>query len=305
MVTKPKRPKGLGRGLDALLGADTNALDNLGQITTEVTPTQLPTDVLQAGKYQPRSMMDEESIKSLAASIQQQGLMQPIIVRRVKGTENKYEVIAGERRLRAAKIAKLENVPVIIKEVDDENAAIMALIENIQREDLNPLEEARGLKRLLDEFALTHEQISDVIGRSRSATSNLLRLLNLASPVQEMLLRNKIDMGHARALLSLSAAEQLQIAHHIVAKSLSVRETEQLVNQGNKEAKGTTRKPLPPNADIAKMQNALADRLGTTVTLKATEKGKGKLTLDFHDWEQFQGLLDKLELKDLLDTKDF
>ena len=250
-------------------------------------------------------MMDEESIKSLAASIQQQGLMQPIIVRRVKGTENKYEVIAGERRLRAAKIAKLENVPVIIKEVDDENAAIMALIENIQREDLNPLEEARGLKRLLDEFALTHEQISDVIGRSRSATSNLLRLLNLASPVQEMLLRNKIDMGHARALLSLSAAEQLQIAHHIVAKSLSVRETEQLVNQGNKEAKGTTRKPLPPNADIAKMQNALADRLGTTVTLKATEKGKGKLTLDFHDWEQFQGLLDKLELKDLLDTKDF
>ncbi len=305
MVTKPKRPKGLGRGLDALLGADTNALDNLGQITTEVTPTQLPTNVLQAGKYQPRSMMDEESIKSLAASIQQQGLMQPIIVRRVKGTENKYEVIAGERRLRAAKIAKLENVPVIIKEVDDENAAIMALIENIQREDLNPLEEARGLKRLLDEFALTHEQISDVIGRSRSATSNLLRLLNLASPVQEMLLRNKIDMGHARALLSLSAAEQLQIAHHIVAKSLSVRETEQLVNQGNKEAKGTTRKPSPPNADIAKMQNALADRLGTTVTLKATEKGKGKLTLDFHDWEQFQGLLDKLELKDLLDTKDF
>lgn len=304
MVTKPKRPKGLGRGLDALLGDDANALDHLGQATTDITPTQLPTHALQAGKYQPRSMMDEESIKSLAASIQQQGLMQPIIVRKVVGTENSYEVIAGERRLRAAKLAKLETIPVIIKDVDDENAAIMALIENIQREDLNPLEEAKGLKRLLDEFALTHEQISDVIGRSRSATSNLLRLLNLATPVQEMLLNNKIDMGHARALLSLTAAEQIQLAHHIIAKSLTVRETERLVNRGLKEATGLVKKESLPNADVVKMQNALEDRLGTAVTLKATEKGKGKLTLAFHDWEQFQGLLDKLKLKDLLDSTD-
>lgn len=304
MVTKPKRPKGLGRGLDALLGEDTNALDNLGQDAVAGNLMQLPTSVLQAGKYQPRTLMDEESIKSLAASIKQQGLMQPIIVRKLAGNEGLYEVIAGERRLRAARLAQLDNVPVIIKDVDDENAAVMALIENIQREDLNPLEEARGLKRLLDEFALTHEQISDVIGRSRSATSNLLRLLNLAMPVQEMLLSNKIDMGHARALLSLTAAEQIQIAHQIIAKTLSVRETERLVNQGLKDKTKEAKKSLPQSADVAKMQNALADRLGTEVNLKANAKGKGKLIVVFHDWDQFQGLLDKLKLQDLLEQSD-
>lgn len=304
MVTKSKRPKGLGRGLDALLGADTNALEQLGQDVTG-NIMELPTGDLQAGKYQPRTLMDEESIKSLAASIKQQGLMQPIIVRKITGSNNDtYEVIAGERRLRAAKLAQLSTVPVIIKDVDDENAAIMALVENIQREDLNPLEEARGLKRLLDEFALTHEQISDVIGRSRSATSNLLRLLNLAMPVQEMLLGNQIDMGHARALLSLPTVEQIQIAHHIVARALSVRETERLVNGGLKEKENKTKALSTPNADIAKMQDALSDRLGTSVELKANAKGKGKLTLAFHDWEQFQGLLDKLKLRDLLEQND-
>ncbi len=304
MVTKPKRPKGLGRGLDALLGEDTNALDNLGHDGVAGTLMQLPTSVLQAGKYQPRTLMDEDSIKSLAASIKQQGLLQPIIVRKLAGNEGLYEVIAGERRLRAARLAQLDIVPVIIKDVDDENAAVMALIENIQREDLNPLEEARGLKRLLDEFALTHEQISDVIGRSRSATSNLLRLLNLAMPVQEMLLSNKIDMGHARALLPLTAAEQIQIAHQIIAKTLSVRETERLVNQGLKDKTKEAKKSLPQSADVAKMQNALADRLGTEVNLKANAKGKGKLIVEFHDWDQFQGLLDKLKLQDLLEQSD-
>lgn len=303
MVTKPKRPRGLGRGLDALLGADTNALEQLGQDVTG-NIMELPTSDLQAGKYQPRTLMDEESIKSLAASIKQQGLMQPIIVRKIIGSNDKYEVIAGERRLRAAKLAQLSTVPVIIKVVDDENAAIMALVENIQREDLNPLEEARGLKRLLDEFALTHEQISDVIGRSRSATSNLLRLLNLAMPVQEMLLNNQIDMGHARALLSLPTIEQIQIAQHIVARALSVRETERLVNEGLKDKEKKTKALLTPSADIAKMQDALSDRLGTTVDLKANARGKGKLTLAFHDWEQFQGLLDKLKLQDLLEQND-
>ena len=304
MVTKPKRPKGLGRGLDALLGEDTNALDHLGQDAVTSNHMQLPTNVLQAGKYQPRTLMDEDSIKSLAASIQQQGLMQPIIVRKLAGKDGLYEVIAGERRLRAAKLAQLDTVPVIIKDVDDENAAVMALIENIQREDLNPLEEARGLKRLLDEFALTHEQISDVIGRSRSATSNLLRLLNLATPVQDMLLSNKIDMGHARALLSLTAVEQIQIAHQIIAKALSVRETERLVNQGLTGKIKKTKKLFQQNADVVKMQNALADRLSTAVNLKANAKGKGKLIVEFHDWDQFQGLLDKLKLTDLLETND-
>jgi len=300
MVTKAKRPKGLGRGLDALLGADTNALDNLGQDTAETTPTTLPTSALKAGKYQPRTLMDDESIKALALSIEQQGLMQPIIVRKLAGAGDDYEVIAGERRLRAARLAKLVDVPVIVKNVDDEQAAVMALIENIQREDLNPLEEARGLKRLLDEFAMTHEQIAEVIGRSRSATSNLLRLLNLAQPVQDMLLDNKIDMGHARALLSLSAAEQIQLANHIIAKGLSVRETEQLVNKGIHATTASSKRSRPQNADIAKMQEALADRIGTAVELKASDKGKGKLTVQFHDWEQFHGILEKMALQDLI-----
>ena len=304
MVTKPKKPKGLGRGLDALLGADSDAFSHLGQDAVTSNLMQLPTSVLQAGKYQPRTLMDEESIKSLALSIQQQGLMQPIIVRKLSGEDEGYEVIAGERRLRAARLAQLNNVPVIIKDVDDENAAIMSLIENIQREDLNPLEEARGLKRLLDEFALTHEQISEVIGRSRSATSNLLRLLNLAAPVQEMLLSNKIDMGHARALLALTAADQVQMAQHIIAKSLSVRETERLVNQGLSIKTQKTKNNYAPSADVVKMQTAMADKLGTTVNLRANAKGKGKLTLEFHDWEQFQGLLEKLELQGLLEQND-
>jgi ParB family chromosome partitioning protein len=304
MVTKPKRPKGLGRGLDALLGADSGALIHLDQEATISSLMQLPVSALQAGKYQPRTIMDEESIKSLALSIQQQGLMQPIIVRKLPGKDEGYEVIAGERRLRAAKLAQLDNVPVIIKDVDDENAAIMSLIENIQREDLNPLEEAKGLKRLLDEFALTHEQISDVIGRSRSATSNLLRLLNLAMPVQDMLLSNKIDMGHARALLALTAADQVQIAQNIIAKSLSVRETERLVNQGLTNKTQKSKNNFAHSADVGRMQNALADKLGTTVNLRANNKGKGKLTLEFHDWEQFQGLLEKLKLQDLLEQSN-
>lgn len=300
MVTKPKRVKGLGRGLDALLGADTNALDQIGQHADITAPTILPIALLKAGKYQPRTLMDEESIKGLASSIEQQGLMQPIIVRKLSGDGEHYEVIAGERRLRAARLAKLDNVPVIVKNVDDEHAAVMALIENIQREDLNPLEEARGLKRLLEEFEMTHEQISDVIGRSRSATSNLLRLLNLAPPVQALLLNSKIDMGHARALLSLPASDQIQISHHIVAKGLSVRDTEKLVTKGLVTTKTVTKRQ-PQNADVAKMQDALANRLGTTVGIKANNKGRGKLTMDFHDWEQFQGILEKLQLKDLLE----
>lgn len=300
MITKPKRQKGLGRGLDALLGADSNSLDTLGQTAEQVAaPTSLSIDVLQAGKYQPRTNMEDDNIKALAVSIGQQGIMQPIIVRCIDATGENFEVIAGERRLRAAKIAGLESVPVIIKNVDDEQAAIMALIENIQREDLNPLEEARGLKRLLNEFAMTHEQIADAVGRSRSATSNLLRLLNLAEQVQELLHCNKIDMGHARALLALSAAEQIQLANQIVAKNLSVRETERLVNQGIKTKPGQKPKPTP-SPDVLKMQDALADRLGTVVGLKATSTGSGQLTVKFHDWQQFQGILDKLALKDLI-----
>lgn len=297
-----KKQKGLGRGLEALLGADAQALDSLGTSEQATGLLELPIETLQAGRYQPRTQMDTDAINALAESIRQQGIMQPIIVRAVGGDRTmKYEVIAGERRLRAARVAGIEKVPVVIKAVDDEHAAVMALIENIQREDLNPIEEARGLKRLLDEFALTHDQIASAIGRSRSATSNLLRLLNLAKPVQEMLLEGRLDMGHARALLSLATADQIQAANLIVAKGMSVREAEHLVNKGLHE---TDRKKLSPplrNGDVTRMEEALADHLGTTVTLKANNKGRGQVTLKFHDWEQFHGLLEKLGLQSLID----
>lgn len=298
-MTTRKKPKGLGRGLDALLGADSDALDNLSQ---PKTPNQqvLSVELLRAGKYQPRSMMNDAAIAALAESIAQQGVMQPLLVRRVPNeTGVSHEVIAGERRLRAAIKAGLTEVPVIIKEVDDEQAAIMALIENIQREDLNPMEEARGIKRLLEEFALTHDQIASAIGRSRSATSNLLRLLNLAPPVQDMVMQGSLDMGHARALLSLDAADQIQAANLILAKGLSVREAEHLVTKGLHASKT---RPVPKqglNHDVVRMQDRLADEFGTKVAIKANQKGNGRLTLHFHNWEQFQGLLEKMGLQGL------
>jgi ParB family chromosome partitioning protein len=298
-----KKTKGLGRGLEALLGADKAALDDLGATGTPLTGlTELSIEQLQAGKYQPRTLIDQDSIKALAQSIEQQGIMQPIIVRIVgESKDQRFEVIAGERRLRAAQLAGLTKVPVIIKDVDDEQTAIMALIENIQREDLNPLEEAKGLRRLLDEFAFTHDQIAGAIGRSRSATSNLLRLLNLVDPVQAMLLDGRLDMGHARALLSLEAADQIQAANLIVAQGLSVREAEKLVAKGLHTEKKRAHSPATANRDMERMQEALADKLGTSVVLRANTKGRGQVTFKFHDWEQFQGLLEKMSLNSLLD----
>ncbi|HCT9233105.1 TPA: ParB/RepB/Spo0J family partition protein, partial [Escherichia coli] len=229
-----RKPKGLGRGLDALLGADAGAIATIGKTAAapekDGLPSTLPVKLLKAGVYQPRTRMDEGALNELAESIRAQGVMQPILVRPLSGKEKgKYEIIAGERRFRASQIAGLTEVPVLVREVGDENAAIMALIENIQREDLNPLEEAQGVKRLLDEFGLTHEQAAQAIGRSRSATSNLLRLINLAEPVQIMLLAGDIDMGHARALLAVDAARQIMLANEVIARRLSVRETEKLV----------------------------------------------------------------------------
>lgn len=300
MVTR-KKPKGLGRGLDALLGSDMNALDNLSAAESSSLQT-LHVDQLRAGKYQPRTKMDDVAIAALAESIAQQGIMQPLLVRRVSSDlANGFEVIAGERRLRAAIKAGLAEVPVIIKAVDDEQAAIMALIENIQREDLNPMEEARGIKRLLDEFALTHDQIASAIGRSRSATSNLLRLLNLAQPVQDMVMLGTLDMGHARALLSLDAADQIQAANLITAKGLSVREAEHLVNRGLHRSSSSTQKKENKNQDLLRIQDKLSDQFGAQVAIKANQKGAGQLLLYFHDWEQFQGLVEKMGFKAILD----
>lgn len=300
------RKKGLGRGLDALLGADTGALDQMG--AANALPTVLNVSVLRAGRYQPRTRMDEGALNDLADSIRAQGVMQPILVRPLSGEDaGHYEIIAGERRFRAAQLAGLVELPVLVREVADENAAIMALIENIQREDLNPLEEAQGVRRLLDEFDLTHEQAAQAIGRSRSATSNLLRLLNLAGPVQTMLLAGDIDMGHARALLATDAATQIMLATEVIARRLSVRETERRVARALREQDGELAVASAPKApahtgDFKRIEEALSDHLATRVRIKAGAQNRGQLMIDFHDWEHLNALLERQGLGSVLDS---
>lgn len=303
-----RKPKGLGRGLDALLGADTDAVNRLGETTNAgqaPSPNTLPVSKLVAGKYQPRTRMDEGALNELADSIRTQGIMQPILVRALTGNQKgKYEIIAGERRFRAAQIAGLTEVPVLVREVADENAAIMALIENIQREDLNPLEEAHGVRRLLDEFGLTHEQAAQSIGRSRSATSNLLRLLNLSEPVQTMLLAGDIDMGHARALLAIDAARQIILANEIITKRMSVRDAEKLVGKTIREGEEPVSKKNTTDrkdGDTKRLEEALSDQLGTKVSLKINRNSKGQLIIDFHDWEHLNALLERQGLGGVID----
>ena len=303
-----RKPKGLGRGLDALLGEDAPAINSLGQAEVEdKLPSVLKVEALRAGKYQPRTRMDEGALNELADSIRTQGIMQPILVRPLDGKDaGKYEIIAGERRYRAAKLAGLKEVPVLVREVPDENAAVMALIENIQREDLNPLEEAHGVRRLLDEFGLTHEQAAQAIGRSRSATSNLLRLLNLTGPVQTMLLAGDIDMGHARALLATDAATQILLANEVIAKRLSVRETEKLIGRTLREADDKQPRPavksVAQSGDVKRLEEALSDHLGTKVTLKIGAKSRGQLMIDFHGWEHLNALLERQGLAGVIDA---
>ncbi len=318
MVAK-KKPKGLGRGLDALLGGDEAVLDALqprergGDAATpdhRHTHT-LPIEWVQAGRYQPRSRMDEEALNQLAESIRAQGVMQPILVRPLTPDasegETRFEIIAGERRFRAARMAGLDQVPVLVREVGDEQAAVMALIENMQREDLNVLEEARGVHRLLHEFGLTHEQAAQAIGRSRSATTNLLRLLNLADPVQIMLLAGDIDMGHARALLALEGAQQIQLANVVAARNLSVRDTEKLVARTLAEAEGkvsdSSRKSRQPARDVTRLEEALSDNLGTRVSFKLGAGQKGQLIIDFHGWDHLSALLERQGLGDVLENQ--
>lgn len=282
-----KRTKGLGRGLEALLGpSGDDANKDMGEQVM-----MLPLGKLQAGKYQPRSRMDESSLMELAESIKSQGIMQPILVRPVGS--GKYEIIAGERRFRASKIAGLEEVPVLVRAVPDESALAMALIENIQREDLNPLEEALGVQRLIREFNLTHEDAAQAIGRSRSATSNMLRLLNLAEPVQTMLLAGDVEMGHARALLALTAAEQIACANEVVNKRLSVRETEKLVNDWASDNDRLATKPRQ-TADVRRLEEGLADWLASAVQLKANPNGKGSVTIKFNSLDELDGVLERI-----------
>jgi ParB family chromosome partitioning protein len=300
MVTK--KPKGLGRGLEALLGpkvADAPLEAETG------TPHQLRLDQMVAGIYQPRTRMDEGALYELAESIKAQGIMQPILVRQLTEGDNagKYEIIAGERRFRASRLAGLESVPVLVRDVPNEAAAAMALIENIQREDLNPLEEAQGLQRLVKEFGLTHEAAAQAVGRSRSAASNLLRLLNLADPVQSMLMAGDLDMGHARALLALDKAHQITAANQIAAKKLSVRETEVLVKKLGNDANPAPRKSsTEKSGDIRRVEEELSDALMAQVEVRIKKRvrrlGKlqemGEVSIQFGSLEELNGLIDRL-----------
>lgn len=328
MVTK--KPKGLGRGLEALLGPAMPEFESDAQREgTEATPHALRLDDMVPGAYQPRTRMDEGALYELAESIKAQGIMQPILVRRLsdadartrrqaqtategvgeQGARPLYEIIAGERRFRAARLAGLTEVPVLVRDVPNEAAAAMALIENIQREDLNPLEEAQGLQRLVKEFGLTHEQAAQAVGRSRSAASNLLRLLQLAEPVQTMLMAGDLDMGHARALLALDRTTQITAAHRIAAKKMSVRDTEGLVRK--LAAQGPDATDSPPNSakakaeksgDVRRVEEMLADLLAAEVDVRIQKRVKrqgrqevvGELAIRFASMEELNALIDRL-----------
>ncbi|MBL8515857.1 MAG: ParB/RepB/Spo0J family partition protein [Betaproteobacteria bacterium] len=278
--------KGLGRGLDALLGGDkAEAPSNDQQGTLKVTQ-------LQPGKYQPRSHMGQEALSELADSIRVRGVIQPILVRPI--AKDKYEILAGERRWRAAQLAGLADVPVVIREVPDEAALGIGLIENIQREDLNAMEEAAGIQRLVEEFKLTHEDAAKAIGRSRSAVSNLLRLLELAKPVQQMVMEGRLEMGHARALLGTGRAKQIELANQISEKGASVRDAERMVRLAT-NAPAPARKSPRADADVRRLQDELAETLGASVTIKAGRKGKGMLTIGYGSLDQLEDLIARLK----------
>lgn len=304
-----KKTRGLGRGLDSLLGTDSSVIQGLGDGSAGPSgePAELALTAIKPGVYQPRTAMDEQALQELADSIRSQGVMQPILVRpldKPASRTRKYEIIAGERRYRAARIAGLKTIPVWIRPVEDQDAAIMALIENLQREDLNPLEEARGVKRLLDDFDFTHEKAAQAIGRSRSATTNILRLLNLVDAVQTMLLAGDIDMGHARALLAVDAADQITLANQIIARRMTVRQAERLVsdfiqqdeNQPDPSPTPDTRR----KGDYTRLETALSDHLGTRVQLSMSSRHRGLLKISFHDWEHLNALLEKQGLASVL-----
>ena len=280
------RHKGLGRGLDALLGGterkarDDESLQNLTVAS------------LRPGKYQPRTRMDETSLAQLADSIRARGVIQPIVVRPVD--DGQYEILAGERRWRAARLAGLERVPAVVREVPDEAALGIGLIENIQREDLNPIEEANGLKRLIEEFKLTHDEVAQAIGRSRAGVTNLLRLLELAAAVQAMVQDGRIDMGHARALLALTKSRQVELAERIAQQGLSVRETERLVQAASAAPRAARPAAARLDADTRRLQDELSESLGATVKLKTKRGGRGSVVIDYSSIDELQGIVGKL-----------
>jgi ParB family transcriptional regulator, chromosome partitioning protein len=304
------KKRGLGRGLDALLGSHQAAKQiaeearQVAESVAEAAATgkplpkdgelqNLPIEFIQRGKYQPRREMNQEALEELAGSIRAQGVMQPIVVRPIG--PDKYEIIAGERRWRATQLAGLDRIPVLIREVPDEAAIAMALIENIQREDLNPMEEAIALARLQQEFELTHQQIADAVGKSRATVTNLLRLMSLRDDVQRLLEHGDLEMGHARALLTLAPELQASTAQTVVAKGLSVRQTEALVRKLQEEKKEKAGTALKPDADILRLEESLAEKLGAPVQIQHTAKGKGKLVLTYNSLEELDGILSHIK----------
>ena len=297
------RRKGLGRGLDALLGAGTHqqepasvqdAIEQVQSPTADVNGQlkYVPVELIQRGKYQPRRDINQEALEELASSIRSQGVMQPIVIRPI--AEKKYEIIAGERRWRASQLAGLDTIPAVIRDVPDEAAIAMALIENIQREDLNPLEEAVALKRLQDEFELTHQQVAEAVGKSRTAVTNLLRLIALDEEVKKLLEHGDIEMGHARAMLSLTNDRQRIVASEVVAKSLSVRQAEALVRRTIEEINKPAEQKVFNNPDLEKLEQGISEKVGVPVMLQHTAKGKGKLVLKYNNLDELDGILHHL-----------
>ena len=277
--------KGLGRGLDALLSSSEEAKGGDQLLSIGI-------DALKPGKYQPRTRMDQAALQELAASIKAQGVMQPVLVRRAD-REGKHEIIAGERRWRAAQLAGLSEMPALVRDVPDQSAAALSLIENIQREDLGPLEEAQGFKRLIDDFGLTHEQVAAAVGRSRSAVTNLLRLTQLAAQVQDLLSDGALDMGHARALVALGADQQILLANRIAQRGLSVREAERLVQNAG-AGKSAKRAKAGPDPDLKRLETDLADVLGATVKIRAGKRGTGQVVIDYGSLDQLDGIIAKM-----------
>lgn len=281
MVKKP----GLGRGLDMLLSS--SAKDSESNKDSELK--KLPVELIRKGEYQPRLSIDPDALQELAESIKAQGLVQPVVVRRIEGGE--YELIAGERRWRAAQIAGMHTIPAIVRDIPDQAAAAMSLIENIQREDLNPLEEAIAMSRLIADFGLTHQQTAESVGRSRAAVSNLLRLLDLEDTTKELLDSGKLDMGHARALLALSGSLQVETAHIVANKQLSVRETEKLVKRIANPKDLTKATPVKKALEVQKLEESLSEKLGATVNIQYNNKGKGKLVVEYNNLDELDGIL--------------
>ncbi len=278
----------LGRGLDALLGETGASVGNAEPDRLQ----QIPVELLQRGQFQPRRQMDQEALDELASSIAKQGVLQPIVARKLASGD--YEIIAGERRWRASQQAGLDRVPVVVRVLSDEDAMVIGLIENLQREDLNPIEEARGMQRLIEEFTMTHQQVADSVSRSRAAVSNLLRLLSLQVEVSSLLEQGQLDMGHARALLSLDEAMQHKAAQKIIKSGMSVRQAEQLVRRLQEEQANPVSKIKEKDPDVRHLEESLSEKLGTHVEIKVGSRGKGKLIIDFHGNDVLQGILEKI-----------